>query len=65
MDFEIDNLAPDADVVHMMFGSNADSSISVTVDRDEDGVVTILVVDNLDGSERRIVLGTPGYTDKI
>ena len=65
MDFEIDNLAPDADVVHMMFGSNPDSSVSVTVDRDEDGVVTILVVDNLDGSERRIVLGKPGYTDKI
>ena len=65
MDYEISNLSPDADVVHMTFGVNADSQITVTIDRDENGQVNILVVDNMDGSERRMVLGQPGFTDKL
>jgi hypothetical protein len=65
MDFEINNLAPDSDVVHMVFGDHPDSQITVTIDRDELGKVNILVIDNLDGSERRMVLGQPGFTDKL
>lgn len=65
MDFEIDNLAPDSDVIHMTFGEHPDSMITVTIDRDENGVVTVLVVDNMDGSERRMVLGQSGYTEKV
>lgn len=64
-DFNIENLAPDSDVIHMVFGSCADSCVSVTIDRDENGVVNVLVVDNLDGSERRLILGQPGYTEKL
>lgn len=65
MDFTIENLAPDTDVVHMTFGEHPDSLVTVTVSRDEDGQVYIYLVDNLGGDERRIVLGQPGYTDKI
>ena len=65
MDFTIENLAPDTDVVHMTFGEHPDSLVTVTVSRDENGQVYIYLVDNLDGGERRIVLGQPGYTDKI
>lgn len=65
MDYEIKNLAPNSDVIHMVFGSHADSCMTVTIDRDEHGVVTVLVVDNLDGSERRLILGQPGYTEKL
>ena len=65
MDFEIHNIAPEADIVHIVFGKNPDSSVAVSVEREESGEVTILVVDNFDGSERRIVLGQPGYTDKL
>jgi hypothetical protein len=60
MDFEIKNLAPDADVVYMVFGDHADSQITVTIDRDETGQVNVLVIDHMDGSERRMVLGQPG-----
>ena len=63
MDFEISNLAPDCDAVRMTFGDHADSSITVTVDREENGVVTIYVVDNMDNSTREIVLGSPGFTE--
>lgn len=65
VDYTIENLAPDSDVIHMTFGANADSCMSVTIDRDENGVVTVLVVDNMDGSERRMVLGQSGYTEKV
>jgi len=57
MDYKINNLAPDSDVVHMTFGNHPDSCVTVTIDRDETGQVNILLVDNLDGSEQRLVLG--------
>lgn len=65
MDYEIKNLAPDADVVHMTFGSHADSCMTVTVERDQDGQVHIVVIDNMDGCERRMILGQEGFTDKM
>jgi len=65
MDYTVENLAPDADVIHMTFGDNPDSHMTVTVDRDENGTVFVLVVDNSDGTERRMVLGQEGFTDKL
>jgi hypothetical protein len=65
MNFTIENLAPDTDVVHMTFGEHPDSLVTVTVSREANGEVCIHLVDNLDGGERRIVLGQAGYTDKI
>jgi len=65
MDFYIDNLAPDSDVIHMTFGEHPDGQITVTVDRDEAGIVSVLIVDNMDGSERRMILGQEGYTEKL
>ena len=63
MDFTIQNIAPDSDVVHMVFGDNSDSCVTVTVDRDEQGIVTIRVVDNMDNSTRKIILGKPGFSE--
>lgn len=65
VDYTINNLAPDSDVIQMTFGSHADSCMAVTIERDEHGVVTVLVVDNMDGSEQRMVLGQEGFTQKL
>ena len=62
MDFTIENMAPNSDIVHMTFGEHPDSLVTVTVSRDENGKVYINIVDNLDGGQREIVLGEPGYS---
>jgi hypothetical protein len=60
VDYKVNNFAPDMDVIQMEFGKHIDSCITVTVDRDENGQVNVLVVDNFDGSEHRMILGQPG-----
>ena len=65
VDYTIENLAPDSDTIYIKFGSYDDSHLTITIDRDEYCVVTVLVVDNMDGSERRMVLGQSGYTEKV
>jgi hypothetical protein len=65
MDYTINNLAPDADVIHLSFGDHPDSMITVTISREEDGSVSVLMVDNLDGSETRMFLGQEGLTQKV
>jgi len=64
MDFEIKNYAPDVDAVRVIVGSHADSCIAITVERDGNEVY-VNVVDHFDGSERRIVLGQQGMTEKL
>ena len=63
MDFEIKNFAPET-AVRVVVGSREDSCIAVTIEREGDEVY-VSVVDNFDGSERRIVLGQPGMTEKL
>ncbi len=65
MDFNIENLAPETDVINFIIGNNDDSMITITIDRDESGDVNVLFVDNSTGFERRMVLGKPGYTEKL
>ncbi len=64
MDFMIDNYAPDSDVVVIRVGDNGDS-IKVTISREENGQVHILVLDKMDGGEHRMVLGQSGFTNLI
>ena len=45
LDYKVNNFAPDMDVIQMEFGKHIDSCITVTVDRDENGQVNVIVVD--------------------
>lgn len=65
MDIKIENLAPDADVIHVVIGDNVDSQISVTIDRDMNNNVHVWIVDNASGSEHRMILGQEGFTEKL
>lgn len=65
MDYSIQNLSPDSDTINVLFGSNIDSQIIVSVDRDSNGDVSVVVTDNSDGSETRMMLGSSGYTQKL
>lgn len=65
MDYHIQNLSPDADTINVMVGSNTDSQIIVSVDRDSNGDVSVVVTDNSDGSETRMILGSSGSTQKL
>lgn len=65
MDYSIQNLSPDADTINVLVGSNTDSQIIVSVDRDSNGDVFVFVTDNSDGSETRMMLGSSGYTQKL
>ena len=61
MDYHIQNLSPDTDTINVMVGSNTDSQIIVSVDRDSNGDVSVVVTDNSDGSETRMILGSSGF----
>jgi hypothetical protein len=65
MDYSIQNLSPDSDTINVLVGSNTDSQIIVSVDRDSNGDVFVVVTDNGDGSETRMMLGSSGYTQKL
>ena len=49
MDYSIQNLSPDSDTINVLVGSNTDSQIIVSVDRDSNGDVFVVVTDNGDG----------------
>lgn len=57
MDYTIENCAPDCDVIHITVGDNADSQISITISREENGEVHVMFVDNMDNHRRNMVLG--------
>jgi hypothetical protein len=65
MDYSIQNLSPDSDTINVLVGSNTDSQIIVSIDRDSNGDVFVVVTDNSDGSETRMMLGSSGYTQKL
>ena len=57
------DLAPEK-IVQVNVGSHPDSCITVIISQ-EDGGVYVSVTDHFDGSERRIVLGQSGMTEKL
>lgn len=65
MDYSIQNLSPDSDTINVLVGSNIDSQIIVSVDRDSNGDVFVVVTDNCDGSQTRMILGSSAYTQKL
>jgi len=64
IDFVINNHAPNKDAVTMLFGNNPDSAIEVVVERENEKVY-VSVTDHFDGTQRRYVLGEPGFTEKL
>jgi hypothetical protein len=62
MDIIVDNLAPDTDVILIMIGDN---QVAMSISREEDGQVSVIITDNEEGSEMRLVLGQEGYTQKL
>jgi len=63
MNVEINNLAPDTDVVSIRAYDNENEYICVNVERDKDGNVFV-TVELDDGTEQRMILGQEGYTIK-
>ena len=58
---KIKNLAPDTDVIIL----ESEDGYDITISRDEDGEVHVVIEDHLDGEEAKMILGVPGYTNKL
>jgi hypothetical protein len=58
MKTETTNFYPDQDVISVVVGPNND--VHVCVGRDEDGEVTVTVVNNVTGVDSRFILGQDG-----
>jgi len=65
MDFTVNNFAPDMDTIKMIFGNHEDSTIEVIIERDKSSNVFVSVTDHFDGSQKRYILGEPGFTEKL
>lgn len=55
MQVEIKNFAPDMDVINVIVGPNND--VHICVERDENGEVSVAVVNNSTGDDHRLILG--------
>jgi hypothetical protein len=60
-DIIIQNLYPESETINVTASSN---EWNITVWKDKDGEVHILVADNLDGSQTNLVLGQNGFTQR-
>jgi len=60
-DIIIQNFYPDADSINIIDSSN---DWNITIWRDEDNEVHILVADNKDSTQVDLVLGKDGYTQR-
>jgi len=54
------NSAPDVDVIGISV-----ANYRIIVEREEDGTVTVAILDDQEGSEMLCVLGQEGYTQKV
>ena len=60
-DIIIQNLYPESETINILASTN---EWNITVWKDEDGEVHILVADNLDGSQTDLILGQNGFTQR-
>ena len=60
-DIIVENFYPDADSINI---SDTNNDWNITIWRDEDNEVHILVADNKDSTQMNLVLGKDGYTQR-
>ena len=60
-DIFVQNFYPDSDAIHV---SDKNDKWGVTIFRDEDGEVSVIVVENTEHTRMDLTLGADGYTQK-
>ena len=60
-DIYVQNCYPDSDTIHI---SDTNDDWNITIFRQEDGQVSVIVVDNNEMSRMDLILGVDGYTHK-
>lgn len=69
MNYFVDNFSPKRDAIAVTItNTNLKSDpdrILITVERDHSGFVYLSILDNLDGSESRMVLGEKDFTSML